>query len=85
MLHEASSSMTNAVLTRRALLVAAAYRVHCRHRRAPHPLEKASLSRALDQAVKEASLGHPRAMYCLDTTWAQKTPSSSTSSRREAA
>ncbi len=62
MLLEATASLSDAVLTRRALLVAAAYRLHCRHRRAASPLDEASLTRALDQAVKEASLGHNAAV-----------------------
>ncbi len=85
MLLEASSSLSDAMLTRRALLVAAAYRLHCRHRRAASPLDAASLSRALDQSVKESSLGHKSAMKHLDCMWAQNPSSSSSPSRREAA
>ena len=85
MLLEASSSMTDEVLTRRALLMAAAYRLHCRHRRAATPFDDAIISRALDQAVKEASLGHRGAMKHLDSAWVQNQLSSSSSSHREAA
>ncbi len=81
---EASASVTESLLTRRALLLAAAYRLHCRHRRAANPFDEASLARALDQAVKEASLGHRGAMQQFDNICMQ-TPSSSSSSRREAA
>jgi exonuclease III len=79
MLLDATASLTDAVLTRRALLVAAAYRLHCRHRRSEGFREDAVLSRALDQAVKEAALGHRTAMKCYDSIWVQNTTSSSSS------
>jgi hypothetical protein len=79
MLLDATASLTDAVLTRRALLVAAAYRLHCRHRRSEGFREDAVISRALDQAVKEAALGHRTAMKCYDSIWVQNTTSSSSS------
>ncbi len=80
MLLEATASLSDAVLTRRALLVAAAYRLHCRHRRSEGFQEETVLSRALlDQAVKEAALGHRAAMKCYDIIWIQNTGSSSSS------
>jgi exonuclease III len=80
MLLEATSSVSDATLTRRALLVAAAYRLHCRHRRSGGLGEEGLLWRALDQAIKESSLGHRKAMRQLDGIWVQHSGSSSSSS-----
>ena len=91
MLLEATSSIPDAVLTRRALLVAAAYRLHCRHHRSEGLHDEVTLTRALDQAVKESSLGHKGAMRQYDSIWVQTAttpctpPSTSSSSSREAA
>jgi hypothetical protein len=91
MLLEATSSIPDAVLTRRALLVAAAYRLHCRHRRSEGLHDEVTLTRALDQAVKESTLGHKGAMRQYDSIWVQTAttsctpPSTSSSSSREAA
>jgi len=79
MLLEATSSVSDATLTRRALLVAAAYRLHCRHRRSGGLGEEGILWRALDQAIKESSLGHRKAMRQLDGIWIQHSGSSSSS------
>jgi hypothetical protein len=79
MLLEATSSVADATLTRRALLMAAAYRLHCKHRRSDGLSEEDTLRRALDQAIKESTLGHLKAMQQLDGIWTQ-TSSSSTSS-----
>ena len=46
------SSMNDEMLTRRALLVAAAYRLHCAHRRGRPFSDVEGLHRALEQAVK---------------------------------
>jgi hypothetical protein len=56
-------------LTLRALLVAAAYRLHCKLRLAPPLADEEFRRRALDQAVKEAALGHSGAMSTLDGVW----------------
>ncbi len=50
----------------RALLVAAAYRVHCCARRGSPLQLQENASLALAQGVKEAVLGHARAMPILD-------------------
>ncbi len=83
MLLEATSSMSDEALTLRALLMAAAYRLHCRHRRSEGFLDEETLKRALGQAVKESSLGHKGAMRRLDSIWFST--SSPSSSSREAA
>ncbi len=57
-------------LTRRALLLAAAYRLHCMHRRGPAPLgTPVEVPRALEQAVKMAARGHQWARASLDLRW----------------
>jgi hypothetical protein len=81
MLLAPTSAITDEVLSRRALLMAAAYRLHCRHRHTGSLTGEGILSRALDQAVKEATLGHQVAMRHLDGIWIRATTSSSTSSR----
>ena len=81
MLLAPTSAITDEVLSRRALLMAAAYRLHCRHRHTGSLTDEGILSRALDQAVKEATLGHQVAMRHLDGIWIRATTSSSTSSR----
>ena len=83
MLLEATSSMTDEVLTLRALLLAAAYRLHCRLRRSEGSLDEETLKRAMDQAVKETALGHKGAMRRLDSIWI--TTSTPSPSAREAA
>ena len=69
MLLEASSTYTDELLVRRALLLTAAYKLHCRLRRSPPFTETEVLWRALDQAIKEAAQGHSRAIQVLTTTW----------------
>ena len=66
-----------------ALLQAAIYRLHCRHRRSEGFLDDEVLRRALDQAVKESTMGHSGAMRLLDGIWIST--SSPTSSPSEAA
>ena len=83
MLLEASASVTDSLLTRRALLLAADYRLHCRHRRSEGFNDEETLRRALDQAVKETTLGHKGAMRLLDGLWIST--SSTSSSSHEAA
>jgi hypothetical protein len=91
MLLDASASLTDSVLTCRALLLAAAYRLHCRLRHSGGLVDEAVRTRALDHAVKEAALGHKGAMQLLDGLWMPQAaakhsrPTSPTSSRREAA
>jgi hypothetical protein len=70
MLLEPRSALPDDRLVRRALLVTAAYRLHylAQHGQ-PLNTDPEYLQRALDQAVKEAALGHPRAMQTLDSIW----------------
>ena len=63
------SALEDEVLTRRALLLAAAYRLHCTHRRGRPFADEEALQRALEQAVKQAAMGHPAAVRCLDGRW----------------
>ena len=56
-------------LIRRALLLTAAYRLHCSHRRGSPFTDDEVLRRALAQAVKEAAVGHTRAVRSLDSIW----------------
>ena len=56
-------------LIRRALLLAAAYRLHCSHRRGAPFADTEALRRALTQAIKESAIGHARATRALDSTW----------------
>ena len=69
MLLDAHSRMPDDVLARRALLLTAAYRLHCRYRRGEPFSDPEVLTRALAQATREAAVGHARAMRALDTTW----------------
>ena len=70
MLLEPAAGVTDETLTRRALLMAAAYRLHCGHRRRREALgSPLEVPRALEQAVKEAARGHRRATACLDQRW----------------
>jgi len=69
MLLEPRSRLDDGTLVRRALLLAAAYRIHCGHRRAGPFVDVEVLRRALDQAVKEAAVGHAGATRVLDATW----------------
>jgi hypothetical protein len=79
MLLEGTALIPDALLTRRALLMSAAYRLHCRHRHAEGFHEEETLKRALDQAIKESTLGHQGSMRQLDGIWTNyaATPSSS--------
>ena len=63
------NSLDDVALTLRALLVAAAYSLHCKCRRTGALGNEEVVRRALEQAVKEAALGHPSATRCLDTRW----------------
>ena len=62
--------LSDMILTRRALLLAAAYRLYCRCRRQPAFSDQEVLRRALDQAVKEAAQGHVGALRAVDSVWA---------------
>jgi hypothetical protein len=62
--------VTDDELACRALLVAAAYRVHCGARHGPLLRGNESATRALAHSIREAVLGHPRAMWVLDFRWA---------------
>lgn len=64
-----AEALPDEVLTRRALLLAAAYRLHCTRRHGP-PLDRGeALRQAFDQAVREAARGHDMAIRHLDTVW----------------
>ena len=67
LLLEPQSHLPNDVLTRRALLLAAAYRLHCRLRHGAPFADAEVLRRALTQAVKESAVGHAKAMHVLDS------------------
>jgi hypothetical protein len=71
LLLDPASSMEDGELCCRALLLAAAYRLHCLHRRAQRigSGDEEEIRRALSQAVKEAARGHTRAMQLLDSRW----------------
>ena len=64
--------LPDVILTRRALLLAAAYRLHCRCRRQPAFSDHEVLRRALDQAVREAAQGHAGALRAVDSVWADE-------------
>ena len=70
MLLNCVASVPDMILVRRALLLAAAYRLHCQHRRRGPFADEEVLRRALDQAIKESALGHAGAMRVLDSVWA---------------
>ena len=65
----AALDLPDEVLTRRALALAAAYRVHCSCRSGPPFSTEARLMQALEQAAKEAARGHARAAQSLDRRW----------------
>ena len=65
----APSQLPDEALTRRALLLSAAYRLHCAHRRRPPIEDEETLRRALAQALKESARGHARATRSLDSVW----------------
>ena len=70
MLLAASSQLSDETLVRRALLLTAAYRLHCAHRREQPFADEGVLGRAFSQALKEAAAGHLGAVRCLDSVWA---------------
>ena len=70
---ETPHKLPDDVLVRRALLLTAAYRLHCRVRRLSAFVDEEVLRRALDQAVKEAAMGHAGALRTLDGTWTTAT------------
>jgi hypothetical protein len=70
MLLETLHKLPDDVLVRRALLLAAAYRLHCRVRRLTAFGDEELLQWALDQAVKEAAFGHAGVLRALDGVWA---------------
>ena len=69
LLLEPRSNLPTDVLIRRALLLAAAYRLHCRLRHGAPIVDDEVLQRALTQAVKESAVGHARATQALDSIW----------------
>ena len=69
MLLDTASALPDVLLTRRALLVAAAYRVHCKCRRKGSVGTDEDVTRALEQAAKEAAMGHGSATLALDSRW----------------
>jgi hypothetical protein len=69
MLLDSPSQLSDAHLVLRALLLTAAYRLHCKFRLSPPLADEETRQRALDQAVKEAALGHCGAMCILDGVW----------------
>ena len=53
-----------------ALRIAAAYRLHCQHRRRPAALHGEGVAqRALAQAARELVMGHPKAIALYDGRW----------------
>ena len=70
MLLDSPSMLPDAQLTIRALLLAAAYGLHCKLRQQAPFADDETLRRALDQAIKEAAIGHPGATATLDRVWA---------------
>ncbi len=70
MLLEPAAALDDESLTRRALLLAAASRLHCMHRRGlallSNPVE---VPRVFEQAAKMAARGHQRATASLDRRW----------------
>ena len=75
MLLEPAAALDDESLTRRALLLAAAYWLHCMRRRGPAPLgTPEEVPRALEQAVKMAARGQSRATASLDRRWVASTP-----------
>ena len=57
-------------VARRALLLAAAYRVHCTFRRKPGELSgEEAVRRALEQALRDLSKGHCGACRAIDEAW----------------
>jgi hypothetical protein len=69
MLLDSPSQLSDEHLVLRALLLTAAYRLHCKLRLASPLTNSETRQRALDQAVKEAALGHSGAMTTLDGIW----------------
>ena len=69
-LFECIGQLTHGVPARRALLLTAAYKLHCRLRYRRGFANAEEQRRALDQAVKEAALGHAGAMRVPDGIWA---------------
>jgi hypothetical protein len=63
------SELPDDQLVLRALLLTAAYRLHCTLRLRPPFCEDEVLRRALDQATKEAAMGHTKATAILDGVW----------------
>ena len=69
-LHLAGSSLTENEAIRRAIWLAAVYRVHCRFRRQPGQIQKREVAqRALDQAVRDLTHGHRSACKIVDELW----------------
>ena len=69
MLLDSPSELPDDQLVLRALLLTAAYRLHCTLRLRPPFCEDEVLRRALDQATKEAAMGHTKATAILDGVW----------------
>ena len=64
------TTRVDADLQMQALLNAAVYALHCKHRQLPMKWsEPEQISRALAQAVKEAAMGHEKAMRAYDGRW----------------
>ena len=66
---EPSTRLPDDILIRRALLLAAAYRLHCQHRRGLAFSDEEVFRRAIAQAIKEGAVGHARAARALDSLW----------------
>ena len=69
MLLAASSQLPDEILARRALMLAAAYRLHCAHRRRAPFEDDERLPRAFVQALQESAMGHAGALRCLGSVW----------------
>ena len=71
MLGLSSTRTAEGDITRKALLLAAAYRVHCTFRRRRDELQGAdTVWRALEQALRDLTKGHPKACAAVDSAWA---------------
>ncbi len=69
LLLDLGSGMDDGTLCCRALLLAAAYRLHCSHRRKGLLGNEDVVRRALSQAIKEEVRGHTVATRLLDGRW----------------
>ena len=69
LLLDPGANLDDCTLVCRALLLAAAYKLHCTHRRKGFLGSEEDIRRALNQAVKEAARGHLVATRVVDQRW----------------